>query len=172
MLKYLLIISIFLFCSYTGILLGKRYINRYKNLCEVNKYSNLLKNEILYKNTPLPEALINIENNENKVFGEIFKQVAEDLICGKKYTAYDSFKEIYIKQKSEFYFTKEDEKTIADFLMVLGESGVYGQQNAFDLFKMNIERNLKEAEEVSKKNSKLYSSLGVLTGAMISIFLI
>lgn len=46
------------------------------------------------------------------------------------------------------------------------------KKKIFELLKTNIETNLKDALEVSKKNSKLYSYLGVLTGAMIVIFLI
>lgn len=172
MLKYLLIISIFVFCSYTGVLLGKKYLNRYKNLQDVSKYSVILQNEILYKNTPLPEAFMELSYRCDKSFSKIFSKVSEELTMGTKYTAYDSFKDVYKDVKSDFYFSKEDEKTISDFLKVLGESGIYGQKNIFELFKSNIEKNLKEAEEVSKKNSKLYSYLGVLTGAMVAIFLI
>lgn len=172
MLKYLLILSIFVFCAYTGMLIGKKYLNRYRNLQDISKYSIILQNEILYKNTPLPEAFLELSYRSDKIFSRIFSKVSEELIEGTQYTAYDSFKEIYKESKSDFYFTKDDEKMIGDFLKVLGESGIYGQKNIFELFKKNLEKNLKEAEAISKKNSKLYSYLGVLTGAMIAIFLI
>ena len=172
MFKCLWLSLIFSFCAYLGIILGRRYVNRHKNLSEVNKYMLILQNEILYKNTPLPEALKELSFRSEEYFSKILSQVSDDLISGNKYTAYDSFKEIYKEYKEEFYFTKEDEKVIGDFLKVLGESGLYGQEKIFELLKTNIETNLKDALEVSKKNSKLYSYLGVLTGAMIVIFLI
>lgn len=172
MFKYLWLGLVFSFCTYLGITLGRRYINRQKNLSDINKYILILQNEILYKNTPLPEALMELSFRSDEYFSKIFSQVSNDLISGNKYTAYDSFKEVYKKDKDYFYFTKEDEKVLGGFLKVLGESGLYGQEKMFELVKSNIESNLKDAEEVSKKNSKLYSYLGVLTGAMIVIFLI
>ncbi|MGL5649806.1 MAG: stage III sporulation protein SpoIIIAB [Clostridium sp.] len=172
MFKYLWLILVFLFCSYTGFEIGRRYFKRYRNLVDANKYIVMLQNEVLYKNTALPEALIQMSFKSEGVFTDIFSKVSSELNFGEKYSVYDAFKEVYLSEKGNFYFEEEDEKIIGDFLKGLGETGIYGQEKNFEMAKLGIEKNIKEADEISKKNSKMYSYLGVLIGAMIVIFLI
>ncbi|MEG1004387.1 MAG: stage III sporulation protein AB, partial [Clostridium sp.] len=85
---------------------------------------------------------------------------------------YEAFKAEYIKEKELYYLLEEDERVLGDFLRSLGELGVYGQDKMFDLVFANLNINIKEAEIISKKNTKLYRYLGVCIGAMIVIFLL
>ncbi|MGL4850046.1 MAG: stage III sporulation protein SpoIIIAB [Clostridium sp.] len=172
MFKYLWLILVFIFCSYTGFQIGRRYFKRYRNLVDVNKYIVMLQNEVLYKNTAIPEALAEISIKSEDSFSLVLSKVSTELKLGEKQSVYHAFKEVYINEKNNFYFEEDDEKVIGDFLRGLGESGIYGQEKIFEMAKINVEKNIKEADEISKKNSKMYSYLGVLIGAMLVIFLI
>ncbi|MGL4873726.1 MAG: stage III sporulation protein SpoIIIAB [Clostridium sp.] len=172
MFKYLWLVLVFIFCSYTGFQIGRRYFQRYRNLVDVHKYMIMLQNEVLYKNTAIPEALFEISSKSEGIFSAVLSRVSNELKLGEKQSVYSAFEEIYDVEKSNFYFEEDDEKIIGDFLKGLGESGIYGQEKIFEMTRINLEKNIKEADEISKRNSKMYSYLGVLVGAMLVIFLI
>ncbi|MBT9832502.1 stage III sporulation protein AB, partial [Clostridium baratii] len=82
------------------------------------------------------------------------------------------FKQEYKKNKEDYYLLEEDERILSDFFKSLGDLGIYGQDKMFDLVIANLKLNIKDAEIIAKKNTKLYRCLGVCIGAMIVIFLL
>jgi len=132
----------------------------------------VLNNEVIYANTPMPEALKYISYKVDSPIRDILVKVSEKLLLGESNSIYESFKEEYKNMSSDFRLNKEDLRVIKDFLKSLGESGVYGQDKLFNLTIENLKINCGSAEEIAKKNVKMYRSLGICIGAMIVIFLI
>jgi len=170
--KGLAYIVIFLSCSYIGFYYGEIYKKRSKQLNNVLKATLFLNNEVIYANTPMPEALKYISFKVDSPIKDILIKVSEKLLLGESNSIYESFKEEYEKMSSEFHLYKEDLRIIKDFLNSLGETGVYGQDKLFNLTIENLKINCGSAEEIAKKNVKMYRSLGICIGAMIVIFLI
>ena len=172
MVKYILIIGVFLTCSIIGYLFGEAYRKRPMDLKECNKGIILLQNQVIFNNTPLPESLLIISNKLKEPYSDLLKKVSNDLFEGRIDGVYDSFKEGYLQSKEEYYLKEEDIKILSDFLISLGDSGIYGQDKVFKLALESIKGNINEAEELSKKNTKMYRYLGICFGAMIAIILI
>lgn len=172
MLKVISIILIFLLCSSLGFIYSEKFKLRYYQLKGIYKAVILLQNEVVFCNTPLPEAFVEVGRKSKKPISKILNQVSKDLYEGIDMNVYSCFKRIYEHSNEEFYLEKEDISVIEDFLKSLGESGVYGQDKIFNLCIENLRINIDEAFEECKKNTKLYKYLGVCIGAMISILLL
>lgn len=172
MLKGLSIIIILLCCSYLGFYYGEIFKKRNKQLDEVLKAILFLNNEVIYNNTPLPEALKYVSLRIEDPIRSITSEVSDKLIMGNTASVYEAFKEEYIKTEKNFNLKEEDINTIKNFLKTLGESGVYGQDKIFNLALENLKMNSLNAKEEAKKNIKMYRSLGFCIGAMIAIFLL
>lgn len=172
MFRLILLLLIFCCFCYGGYALGERFNKRHKTLQEILKSILLLQNEIVYNTTPLPEALFSIGSKCREPLSELFTKVADLLLQGKRDSVYDAFNGIYIEGKDKFYLNKEDERAISDFLKSLGDLGIYGQEKMFNLVISNLNINIKDAEMIANKNTKLYRYLGICIGAMVIIFLL
>ncbi|MPL93623.1 Stage III sporulation protein AB [bioreactor metagenome] len=172
MLKITAVIIIFLSCTYIGFYYGESFKKRSRQLNSILKSVLFLNNEVMYTNTPLPEALKYISLKVESPVNYVLSNVSDKLLKSESTSVYEAFEKEYKKNKSEFYLQDEDKRIVKDFLRSLGESGVYGQDKLFNLTIENMKLNCKSAEESAKKNIKMYRVLGICIGAMISIFLI
>lgn len=172
MLKVIAITIIFISSSYIGIYYGESFKKRTKQLQHILKAIIYLNNEVIYSNTPLPEALNTISKKVEDPISNILYKVALRLEKGESISVYDAFKNEYNENKNSFNLLNDDKYLIKDFLKGLGESGIYGQDKLFNLTIENMKINCGAAEELGKKNSKMYSTLGLCIGAMIAIFLV
>ncbi|MBM7835846.1 stage III sporulation protein AB [Clostridium sardiniense] len=172
MFRLMLLLLIFCCFCYGGYILGEKFNKRHKTLQEILKSILLLQNEVVYNTTPLPEALFSIGAKCRMPLSELFTKVADLLLQGKRESVYHAFNSVYKNEKDKLYLNKEDERAISDFLKSLGELGVYGQEKMFNLVISNLNINIKEAELIANKNTKLYRYLGICIGAMVIIFLL
>ena len=167
-----MIFLMFLICTFIGFLLGENYKRRSRHLKEFQKSLLLLSNEVIYANTPLPDALLEISKKVSEPVSDIFSDMAFVLENGYTGSVYESFENAYEKSKQKINLTSDDNKIISDFFKTLGSSGVTGQDKIFKLALDNIDINYKEARKFEKENIKLYRTLGLSIGAMLAVFFI
>ena len=167
-----MIFLMFLICTFIGFFLGENYKRRSIHLKEFQKALLLLNNEIIYANTPLPDALLEVSKKVSEPVSDIFSDMALALENGYTGSIYESFENAYAKSMEKISLTSDDNKIISDFFKTLGSSGVTGQDKIFKLTLDNIDINYKEARKFEKENIKLYRTLGLSIGAMLAIFFI
>lgn len=167
-----MIFLMFLICTFIGFFLGENYKRRSIHLKEFQKALLLLNNEIIYANTPLPDALLEVSKKVSEPVSDIFSDMSLALENGYTGSIYESFENAYEKTKEKINLTSDDNKIISDFFKTLGSSGVTGQDKIFKLTLDNIDINYKEARKFEKENIKLYRTLGLSIGAMLAIFFI
>lgn len=172
MFKNLMIVLMFIISTFIGFSIGEKYRRRSSNLKEVQKGLMLLNSEIIYANTPLPDALYGIGKKLTEPISYIFMEMAESLELGQVESVFHGFEKAYEAHKDEVNLTNEDYKVVSDFFKTLGFSGVTGQDRMFNLVLDNIDMNYKEAKKLEKENIKLYRALGLSIGAMLAIFFI
>jgi len=172
MLKLVFIIGIFIISTYIGFAYGETFRRRQDELKEILKALTILENDIVYGTTPLPEALENLSYKLGEPLNKFVKAIAKRLVKGDVESVYEGAALEFALVENEFYLYDEDKKIMSDFFKSLGESGVYGQGKIFCLAIESIKMNLRDADEIAKKNIKLYRYLGVCFGAMIMIFII
>ncbi|MGL5149952.1 MAG: stage III sporulation protein SpoIIIAB [Clostridium sp.] len=172
MIKFVFLSLIFVTTSYIGYAWGEGFKTRFYQLKELIKIITLLQNEVIYNNTPLPEALFILGKKSKEPFNQICIEVGDDLLSPKSRGIYEAFLYSYKDKKNMIYLNEEDTRIIEDFIRSLGDLGVYGQEKIFSLVLRNLEMSSKDAEEYYRKNTKMYRYLGVCFGAMITIFLL
>ena len=97
MFRYLVLICIFLICSYIGFIIGESYKKRSINLKEFQKAIILMNNDVIYNNTPLIEALYDVSKKITGELSSMFKEIASTLEEGKANSVFDIFNNIYGK---------------------------------------------------------------------------
>lgn len=172
MLRLALGLIVFIICSYIGFQYGETFRKRTVFLKEILKGLTILQNDILYGAMPLPEALNNLSNKLVKPLSTFLSGVSKELVEGSVDSVFQGAESEYKNYESEFYLYDEDKKVLKDFFKSLGESGTYGQEKIFTLAIEGIKVNLKDSEEIAKKNIKLYRYLGACIGGMIGIFIL
>lgn len=73
---------------------------------------------------------------------------------------------------NETNLNKDDIELLNTFLSKLGMSDAYSECSRIGIYKTLLEKQCSEAEAKAEQYSKLYNSLGFLTGLAICIFLI
>ena len=91
MFRGLMIFSMFLICTFIGFFLGENYKRRSIQLKEFQKGLLLLSNEIIYANTPLPDALMEVSKKVYNPISEILNDMSFTLQNGYAGTIYESF---------------------------------------------------------------------------------
>ncbi len=172
MLKYAAIAILFLGCTYIGFYYGEKFKKRCKALADIKKAVMFLNTEVMYYNTPLPEAFNNIGLKLPNPLDNLFKEMAYLLREDQCESVYHVFNQVYDNYQEELKLKEGDRRILDDFFKSLGGSGIYGQEKVFKLAAEEIDLNYGEAEVEAKKNIKMYRTLGICSGAILAIFFI
>ena len=97
-----MIFLMFLICTFIGFFLGENYKRRSIHLKEFQKALLLLNNEIIYANTPLPDALLEISKKVLEPISDIFSDMALALESGYTGSIYESFENAFQLVKKDF----------------------------------------------------------------------
>ena len=152
-----------------GFILGDIVKGRFDQLMELQKAINIIKNEIIYSFDVLENILLTTSKHVKGPVSEIFRRASE-IIYAKEV---DSVKEAFDKalEYVNHNLNKDDIEVIRTMATSIGNFDINGESELLNLTLINIERQLKESEELKNKNLKMYRSLGVCIGLIIVIFI-
>lgn len=169
-LKFLLSFSIIVLSGYVGIIKSKKLVTREQILREMVVFLNLVKNDIRYMMNILPNAYEIARQKLNTNLKIAIGKIVVDMI---NYSSNTMLEQSITKNISEIEeLTKYDKEVFISTLKNLGRSDLESQINIIDNSINIIENQIKEANEIKLKNSKLYRTVGVITGLMIVIVFI
>lgn len=166
-LKILNMISIILICSYIGIDKAKTFSIRVFKLRNLKNSFNIFKTKLEFTYEPIKEIFTEISEIVYKNKNNIFKSYVENMGNGKFEKAWN----LAVAENS-FSLSKEDIKIISNFGNLLGKTDLKGQITEIELANNFLDKQIIEAEEIRKKNDKLYKSLGIIIGITIVIVLV
>lgn len=144
---------------------------RAKDLYQMKTALNILKSEIEYALTPVPEAMGHISQKINEPVNQIFKCFYDTALTDKKIGIYDIWEKSIEENKSCTYFEKDDIECFKCFGKTLGYLDKNMQLNSIEITLDYIDEKIDMLNSVSDKNKKLYTSLGILSGLMICVVL-
>ena len=162
--KFLIIIFIIVISSYIGFLKGNVYVEREKEIKNILNSLDYLRNKIEYTNLFLKDIFNCISDDVYKGKDNMFKKSLSSNLSLR-----NSFKE-EIKNNSKI--NDEDKSILLNFAMDLGTMDKKLQISKIDICTNFLTKNLKNAEELKIKNTKMFKVLGVVSGLVISIILI
>lgn len=166
-LKILNMISIICICSYIGIDKSKTFSTRVFKLRNLKNSFNIFKTKLEFTYEPIKEIFTEISEIVYKNKNNIFKSYVENMKNGNFEDAWT----LAVAENS-FSLSKDDIKIISSFGNLLGKTDLKGQINEIELANNFLDKQIIEAEEIRKKNDKLYKSLGIIIGIAVVIVLV
>lgn len=145
---------------------------RVEDLKELKKLISLLRGDIRYANTPLPEAISSIARRHHGNFQGFFNGVCTQLHELSGLTFSEIWKNAVEKELTNTSLSKADKLQLAQFGDNLGYLDKEMQINTLDLYLSQIEDVIEELTKTAKEKSYLYNSLGIMAGVFISIIML
>lgn len=145
--------------------------NRLTDLGELKKSILILRGEIRYGNTPLPEAIEAIGRKNNRLSG-FFTYIGQELMKLDGIPFYTIWIEgIGIGLKAS-HLNKHDKETLSKLGETLGYLDKEMQINLINLYIEELETEIKESFKIMKEKSYLYNTLGIMAGIFIAIVIL
>ena len=165
--KGIILIMLLFSSCYIGILISKKYQNRVKELKEMKSLLTIFSTKIKLTYEPIPNIFEELGNKKDSNINNIFKVASEnmkDMPAGKAWIKALDIKNTNLK--------KEDIEILKGLSNLLGKVDIEGQVNEIELVDNFLDRQIEKAEEESKKNEKMYKTLGITVGlAMVIVFI-
>lgn len=170
LLKIIVCVLIVILTAYIGILKGKKYVDREHILVDIGTFFKKIENEIKYTMSSLPDLFENARQNLSDPVKVCMGAISVDMMDYSEEkpiskSAYDHLDRINA-------LTTYDKDVIVGIIKNLGTTDVEGQVSLIDNGISKLDMQIDEALDSKKKNSKMYQTLGVLTGLTIVILLI
>lgn len=145
---------------------------RVENLKELKKLIVLLRGDIRYANTPLPEAISAIARRHEGVFKLFFTNISLKLHEFSGITFHNIWKEAISKDLGSTSLSKKDKIQLEQFGENLGYLDKDMQMNTLDLYIAQLEEEITDLAKTVKEKSYLYNTLGIMAGLFITIILL
>jgi stage III sporulation protein AB len=145
---------------------------RIEDLKELKKLIGLLRGDIRYANTPLPEAINSITRRHSGRFDGFFNYVSVKLHELSGLTFSDIWKTATERELANTSLSKKDKLHLIGFGENLGYLDKEMQMNTFDLYISQLEEEITDLSKSVKEKAYLYNSLGIMAGIFITIIMI
>lgn len=173
MLNIILNTLIFLICCSIGYVKAQDYKCRVTNLQSFLDGLKNLEDEIIYRKTPLPEALRSVsEKKANNAAKILFNQISTDLQSKNNCSFIESWTNHTQALNENYCFTTEDIHKINELGKGLGGTDIYGQSAVIQRAYNQIEIQLEEATQENNTKGKMYKGLGIAVGLTLVIILL
>ncbi len=145
---------------------------RMEDLKEWKKLVCLLRGDIRYANTPLPEAISSAGRRHDGNFHAFLHNVGEQLqeLAGE--TLASIWKTAAEKELLNTSLNKKDKVQLIRFGENLGYLDKDMQMNTFDLYLSQLDEEIADLGRTVKGKVYLYNSLGIMAGIFITIIMI
>ena len=165
--KFIDIVLIIIVCAYIGINKAKTFSLRVNKLRNLKSSFNIFKTKLEFTYEPIKEIFDSISHLIYDEKNNIFKSYISNL-------ENDNYEDAWTLAVAEnsYGFSKEDIDIVTSFGKLLGKTDLKGQMNEIELADEFLDKQIIEAEEIRKKNDKLYKSLGVIIGITIAIIFV
>lgn len=152
--KYIILFGIFGTTSYIGILMGKRYSNRVKELQEMKNALAMLEAKIKFTYEPLPKAFTEISEKFKGNIGEIFKKASNNMSEKPADISWsEAINEVSTNMK------KDDIDALNNMSKLLGKTDLDGQISEIELVNSFLDTQINNAQQEKFKNEKLHKTL-------------
>lgn len=166
-----IIISIAILCitSYIGIEMAAALKSREQILTDMITFLKLVQNEMVYMLNSLP---VSYEMSRQRLTSSLKDVIGAIVVDMSKY-GIDKIDMSITNNVNTLTSLKEyDKDIIISTLKNLGRSDLESQNNIIENAITIIEQQIKEANEVKIKSSKVYKTVGIISGLLIVVIFI
>ena len=155
-----------------GLYYGSFETYRSNDLQELKKALAILKSEIVFSMTPLPEAFANIGSRIRKPISDIFLEFSERLLNNRRDHIEEIWQNSITLQSGRTYLNKEDIGALISFGRTLGYLDRDMQASGIAITIGYIDTAVEALSMTRAKNQKLFASLGAFSGLVTVIILL
>jgi len=165
--KFIDSVLIIIVCAYIGNNKANKFTLRITKLRNLKSSFCIFKTKLEFTYEPIKEIFSEISKMVYLEKNNIFKSYVTNL-------EQENYEDAWILSVAEnsYGFSKEDIVVINNFGNLLGKTDINGQLNEIELANNFLDKQIIDAEELRKKNEKLYKSLGIILGIAIVIIFI
>lgn len=145
---------------------------RIRDLKELRRILTLLRGDIRYANSPLPEAVQALSVRHDGKYKKFLKIAAEKLNEFGGVSFCEIWKEAVQKGLEDTSLSKKDLANLSQFGENMGYLDKEMQLNTIDLYLSQIEEEIKELSKNVKEKTYMYNTLGVLGGIFLTIIML
>jgi len=164
-------LAVMLGCAGLGLYYSSKEGFRIHELQELKKALLILSSEIEYMRAPLNIACANIAKRTELTISALFLQFSELLTTGEGETAYQLWATATDGLKGKTFMAVEDLSVIDGFGKTLGYLDKHMQQNAINYAVNYIDEKAAALQIQGDKNKRMYRSLGIICGLLITVVL-
>lgn len=168
--KLMISASIISISTYIGILKSNKLKSREYILREMVTFLGLVENEIRYMMSILPNAYESARQKLNTSLKDVIGKIVVDMLNFDNTALVEQSIVTNISTLDTLY--DYDKNVFTSTLKNLGKSDLQSQINIIENGINILQNQIKEANEIKLKNSKLYKTVGTITGIMIVIIFI
>jgi len=155
--------------SSVGWLLGSSYLNRVREIKELQLAINIIDSEMNYGQVLLPDALKTAAKLLKGSTAALFLEASKEL----ENSAGELFTEIWVQKLEKYYhqnnLLREDINILSNWGQQLGISSLREQKNINKKSLRRLEQQEEIAREISRKRVKLVRYAGVLLSLLVII---
>lgn len=156
--------------SAIGFQVAKRYRERPREIQSLIEALRMLRAEIEYTATPLPQALTNVAQRLGRPVSVLLGTTA-DALSQADVTVKEALHAGINACQSQAHLTESDYHAIGVFGRTLGTSDLLHQSQQFEATLAQLESARKEADDQKRQYERLWQYIGVLSGLFIVILL-
>ena len=156
-------------CTALGMYWANLGAFRLQDLLEFKKALLILKSEIEYAATPLPEAMSNIALRVSNPVSKLFSNFADGLANNEGETAYRIWLAAIEAEKRGSFLVENDWEIISAFGKTLGYLDKQMQLDTIRFTVDYVEQQLEQLQTENAKNQRMYRSLGVIGGVLLLV---
>lgn len=172
MFKIIGVILIILSGTGIGFKASENLIIQNTRLKKLKELLIILRGEIRYNNTVMPQALRNISRKTDICFQKFLIYVAENLEKYEGKTIAEIWNDGVEKELNKLLFGKKHLEKLKDLGNTLGFLDKEMQLSYVDLIIEQLEADIEENNQKMKDNCKLYRTLGVMGGILVVLIIV
>ena len=132
----------------------------------------ILRGDIAYAGTTLPEAVTNLSYKTDSVLAKFFSVVSGKLSGQIAMPFFSIWSETIEEELAESALKKEDKKQLKEAGRTMGSLDKVMQTDAINMYIEQLDMVLGEEQKNVKEKSRLYNTLGIMFGVLIVLVLI
>lgn len=163
----------FCFVVLASVLLGfyksLEFAERYSNLKQLKWCILLLKGDIRYQSSPIPETFLRLAKKMAEPYQSIFITISMLFRREREASFQTIWTKVWLEQRNALFFMKEDMEIITSFGEVFGYLDLEMQMNQFEYFLNQLDQQIEDAKKKKQSGQKLYQTLGWFGGIFFVI---
>jgi len=171
LLRILGMMAVMVGCAGLGFYMSAKEGFRTRELLEFKKALLILSSEIEYKKSPLTVACESLAKRVEGVVAVLFSTFAEFLENSQGETAYRLWTDTLDGIKAKSFYAPEDISVLDGFGKTLGYLDKPMQLNAINYAISYIDEKTAALQAAGDKSKRMYRSLGVISGLLITVLL-